>query len=177
MKVNRNGQAEILAADQLDELFATLPHPHRLIAAICYYTSCRVSEAISLKTEDISSGRIIFRRANTKQKRTKEVSIPTKLQAELDLVDLPKTGYLFSGKYGGHITRQSVDHAIRKATDYIGLPGVSSHSFRRTAITKMYRAGVDLKTIQQRSGHASIANVGIYIQGLDGAADTAGELL
>ena len=38
-------------------------------------------------------------------------------------------------------------------------------------------AGGDLKTIQQRSGHASIANVGIYIQGLDGAADTAGELL
>ena len=70
-----------------------------------------------------------------------------------------------------------MDHAIRKATDYIGLPGVSSHSFRRTAITKMYRAGVDLKTIQQRSGHASIANVGIYIQGRDGAADTAGELL
>ena len=177
MKVNRNGQAEILADEQLDELFATLPQPHRLIAALCYYTSCRVSEAISLKTEDINNGRIIFRRVNTKQKRTKEVSIPTKLQAELDWVELPKTGYLFPGKYGGHITRQTVDHAIRKATDYIGLPGVSSHSFRRTAITKMYRAGVDLKTIQQRSGHASIANVGIYIQGLDGAADTAGELL
>ena len=48
MKVNRNGQAEILAADQLDELFATLPHPHRLITALCYYTCCRVSEAISL---------------------------------------------------------------------------------------------------------------------------------
>ena len=87
MKVNRNGQAEILAADQLDELFAALPHPHRLIAAICYYTSCRVSEAISLKVDDISNGRIIFRRANTKQKRTKEISIPTKLQAELDLGD------------------------------------------------------------------------------------------
>ena len=54
---------------------------------------------------------------------------------------------------------------------------MSTHSFRRTTITKMYRAGVDLKTIRQRSGHASIANVGIYIQGLDGAADTAGELL
>ena len=177
MKVNRNGQAEILTADQLDELFDTLPYPHRLIAALCYYTSCRVSEAISLKTEDINNGRIIFRRANTKQKRTKEVSIPTKLQAELDLVNLPQTGYLFPGQYGGHITRQTVDYAIRKATDYIGLLGVSSHSFRRTAITKLYRAGVDLKTIQQRSGHASIANVGIYIQGLDGAADTAGELL
>ena len=105
MKVNRNGQAEILAADQLDELFAALPHPHRLIAAICYYTSCRVSEAISLQVDDISNGRIIFRRANTKQKRTKEISIPTKLQAELDLVDLPQTGYLFPSKHGGYITR------------------------------------------------------------------------
>jgi hypothetical protein len=80
--INRNGKAEILTFEKLSELLEDLPHPHRLIAAICYYTSCRVSEAISLKIEDVSNGRIVFRRANTKQKRTKEVSIPTKLQAE-----------------------------------------------------------------------------------------------
>ena len=55
MKVNRNGQAEILEADQLDDLFATLPYHNCLIAAICYYTSCRVSEAISLQVDDISN--------------------------------------------------------------------------------------------------------------------------
>jgi integrase/recombinase XerD len=59
----------------------------------------------------------------------------------------------------------------------VGFKGISTHSFRRTSITNLYRAGVDLKTIQQRSGHASIANVGLYIERLNGEAQKAGELL
>jgi integrase/recombinase XerD len=177
MKNDRYGQAEILTVEQLNELFSHLPHPHRLIAAICYYTTCRVSEAISLEAQDIRNGKIMFRAPNTKQKKTKEVSIPAKLQREIELVDLPESGYLFPGKHGGHIKRQSVDEMLRQKCDYLGFAGVSTHSFRRSSITAMFRAGIDLKTIQQRSGHASIGTVGLYVQGLDGAADAAGEVL
>jgi integrase/recombinase XerD len=177
LKNNRNGQAEILTTEQLEELLAHLPHPHRLIAAICYYATCRVSEAIALAAQDIRNGRVMFRKANTKTKKTKEVSIPTKLQREIDLVDLPTSGYLFPGKQGGHITRQSVDEMLRQKCDYLGFAGVSTHSFRRSSITSMYRKGIDLKTIQQRSGHASLTTLAFYIEGVDGAADAAGELL
>lgn len=177
MKVNRNGQAEILTADQLTELLNELPYPHRLIAAICYYTTSRVGEVCQLKAEDIRGSKIVFRRANTKTKRTKEVSIPAKLQAEFDRVDLPTSGYLFPGKHGGYLTRQAFDHALRETCDYLGFQGVSTHSFRRSSITVLHYAGVALKTIQKRSGHATIAQVGAYIEPLDGAADAAGELL
>lgn len=177
MKVNRNGQAEILTSEQLAELLAELPHPHRLIAAICYYCTCRVGEVCQLQAEDVCNGKIVFRRSNTKTKTTKEVSIPAKLQAEFDWVKLPETGYLFPGKHQGHITRQAVDLALSKATDYIGLKGVSTHSFRRSSITALHYAGVPLKTIQKRSGHATIAQVGAYIEDLDSAANAAGELL
>lgn len=34
-----------------------------------------------------------------------------------------------------------------------------------------------MKTIQRGAGHATIAQVGAYIEPLDGAADAAGELL
>ncbi|MDX2244550.1 MAG: tyrosine-type recombinase/integrase [Leptolyngbyaceae cyanobacterium bins.302] len=177
MKVNRNGQAEILSSDQLGELLAELPYPHRLIAAICYYTTSRVGEVCQLKAEDIRGSRIVFRRANTKTKRTKEVSIPAKLKAQLELVELPQSGYLFPGKKGDHITRQAFDHALRETCDYLGFQGVSTHSFRRSSITALHYAGVPLKTIQKRSGHATISQVGAYIEELDGAVDAAGELL
>ncbi len=177
MKVNRNDQAEILTSDQLTELLDELPQPHRAIAAICYYCTCRVGEVCQLQAEDIRGSKIVFRRANTKTKRTKEVFIPAKLKAELESVELPQTGYLFLGKHGGHITRQAFDHALREACDYLGFQGVSTHSFRRSSITALHYAGVALKTIQKRSGHATIAQVGAYIEPLDGAADAAGEML
>lgn len=172
----RDGQAKILDAAQLTQLLAELPQPHRAIAAICYYTTSRVGEVLLLQAGDIRDGAITFRRANTKAKKTKTVSVPLKLQAELERAELPQSGYLFPGKNGA-ITRQAFDKALALASACIGLSNVSSHSFRRTSITTMHRNGTDLKTIQQRSGHASIANVGLYIEAIDGAADAAAELL
>ena len=179
MKNDRNGQAEILTPEQFTELLGELKNPHRTIAAVCYFTSCRISEAVALKAGDIVNGRIQFRSATTKAKKTKEVSIPKKLQDILTAAGLPTDGYLFPSprKADRPISTKAFDLALREKCDYLGLKGVSTHSFRRSSITAMYRAGVDLKTIQQRSGHASIANVGLYIEGLDGNADKAGEVL
>ena len=179
MKNDRNGQAEILAPDQFAELLSELKNPHSTIAAICYFTSCRISEAVALKASDIVNGRIQFRSATTKENRTKEVSVPKKLQDILAAAALPTDGYLFPSPRNADrpISTKAFDLALREKCDYLGWKGISTHSFRRSSITAMYRAGVDLKTIQQRSGHASIANVGLYIEGLDGNADKAGELL
>ncbi len=57
-----------------------------------------------------------------------EVKISAKLAELIIESRLPKTGYLFPGRKGGYRTRQSADLALRKACDYIGLKGVSSHS-------------------------------------------------
>lgn len=72
---------------------------------------------------------------------------------------------------------QSADRALRKACDYIGLKGFSTHSFRRTALTKLYKAGVPLPTLQKRSGHASSASLALYIDIDREEVDGAGELL
>ena len=72
MKNNRNGQAEILREDPLEELLGTLSPKHKLLFGICYYTSCRISEALKLEQSDFISDRIIFRAATTKTKKTRE---------------------------------------------------------------------------------------------------------
>lgn len=61
MKIQRNGQAEVLTDDQLQELFSVLSPTDRLLFGICYYTSCRISEALQLIREDIVGERIVFR--------------------------------------------------------------------------------------------------------------------
>lgn len=177
MKIQRNGQSSVLTAEQLAELMSVLSPADRLLFGICYYTSCRISEALQLTREDIVGERIVFRAKTTKTRKTREVKISAKLAKLLIEFGLPTSGYLFPGKQGAHRTRQSADLALRKACDYIGLKGVSSHSFRRTGLTKLHRAGVPLPTIQKRSGHASGASLALYIDIDRDEVDAAGELL
>lgn len=177
MKNCRNGQAEIFTEDQLEELLSVVDGHYRVLFAICYYTGCRVSEALKLKRSDLIGDRIVFRAATTKTKETRDIKIPAKLAQILAEEDLPEHGYLFPGKKGGHLTRQAADLALRKASDYVGLKGVSTHSFRRTNITRLHEKGIPLKTIQKRTGHASLQNLSLYIEVPQAAIDAAGELL
>ncbi|NJR56034.1 MAG: tyrosine-type recombinase/integrase [Acaryochloris sp. CRU_2_0] len=177
MKNNRNGQAEVLTDEQLDQLLAVMQPNHWLLFSICYYTSCRVSEALKLKRSDIIGDRIVFRACTTKTKMTRDVKIPAKLSVILSQADFPTVGYLFPGKCGGHLTRQAADLALRKACDYIGLKGVSTHSFRRTGLTKLYKMGVPLKTLQERTGHADLGNLSQYLAIGKEEVDAIAELL
>jgi integrase/recombinase XerD len=177
MKNNRNGQAEVLTEQQLEALMQVLPQNHRLLFAICYYTSCRVSEALKLQRSDLIGDRLVFRRATTKTKQTRDVKVPAKLQALLDQSDLPTSGYLFPGKKQGHLTRQAADLALRNACDYLGIPGVSTHSFRRTGLTKLYKQGVPLKTLQERTGHVDLGNLAKYLAIGRDEVDAVAELL
>jgi len=92
-------------------------------------------------------------------------------------VGLPAKGYLFPNSAGSHISRQAADKVLRQACDYVGLKGVSTHSFRRTGITKLHDAGVPLRTLQNRTGHASLANLALYVEVNQADVDAAGELL
>jgi integrase/recombinase XerD len=45
-----------------------------------------------------------------------------------------------------------------------GLLGVSTHSGRRSLITHLARSGTDIRTIQEITGHRSLANLQRYIE-------------
>ena len=163
-KNNRNGQAEIWSDAQLDEVLGDLSPSMRSLFSICRYTGCRVSEARQLRADDLVGDYIVFRKSTTKGKATRQVNIHPKLKAVLGETGLPTTGYLFPGRGSGPITRQACDLALRKVCDRIGLEGHSTHSFRRTALTRLSNSKVPLRVIQEISGHKSLQELQRYLE-------------
>ena len=168
MKVQGKGQGKILTADELRLLFmngVVIPRD-RALFGICLFTGCRISEALALQTTDMKSGTITFRKSTTKGKlKTRVVDIQLNL-AELLADYQPPTGPLFPGLRGvtKQMTRFTADKVLRNACQRIGLVGVSTHSFRRTALTMMSSAGIPLRHIQEISGHNDLGTLQRYLE-------------
>lgn len=118
---------------------------------------------------------VITFRANTRKaspkgvRKTRQVPMHPGLTEYLETYELPATnGWLFPSRNDPtkHVTFQAADQILRGAIDRAGLggKGISSHSFRRTLITRLDEASVSIRTIQGITGHASIASVQRYIE-------------
>ncbi|MDX2244539.1 MAG: tyrosine-type recombinase/integrase [Leptolyngbyaceae cyanobacterium bins.302] len=95
------------------------------------------------------------------------------LATALKAVELPRSGYLFPGRFTNHLTTQAADKALRQAYDYLGIRGVSTHSFRRSLLTKMHNQGHSLRTLQQITKHSDIGNLAKYLDVGQQEADAA----
>jgi integrase/recombinase XerD len=56
------------------------------------------------------------------------------------------------------------DKILKAACDRTLLVGVSTHSFRRTALTMMNSAGIPLRVIQEISGHNDLGTLQGYLE-------------
>jgi integrase/recombinase XerD len=95
-------------------------------------------------------------------------TIPTAVDLQLLLAKYkPVAGedYLFPGRWGkGHIHPDAAALILRLACKKIGLEGVSTHSFRRTALTQMSDASIPLRVIAQISGHQDLSQLHAYLE-------------
>ncbi|MFM7471586.1 MAG: hypothetical protein ACKO5P_08785 [Nodosilinea sp.] len=54
-------------------------------------------------------------------------------------MSLPGSDYIFPrGGGSGHLTVRAVDKHVRRAAELIGVPGASTHSFRRSMATHLH---------------------------------------
>jgi integrase/recombinase XerD len=174
MKIDRHGQAKILTQSEIQLLFSQglQSDRDRALFGICLFTACRIREACTLRTADAydAQGRVlpvlIIRKGNTKGKlATRTIPIIDDLRRLLTNYHPGwKEVYLFPGRFGSHIDPDSADKILRKATRRVGLIGVSSHSFRRTALTQMSDNGTPLRVIQEVSGHRNLEQLQAYIE-------------
>ena len=66
-----------------------------------------------------------------------------------------------------HFPRRMVDHELCTVCGKLGLEGVSTHSFRRSALTAASSKGVPLRVIQSISGHSSLDILQRYLSVTD----------
>ena len=179
MKIDGHGRAKILTTDEIQLLFSEgfegnpFPERDRALFGVCLYTACRINEACSLKTNDVYDrkgvvrDKLIIRKRYTKGKLATR-TIPIIEDLRLLLVKYfpkPRTYNLFSGRGAkGHINSDYASQILRKACDKLEFEGVSTHSFRRTALTQMSSAGIPLRVIQEISGHRTLDELQKYLE-------------
>jgi integrase/recombinase XerD len=168
MKRDRNGQAKILTDSEVSAIFSLFSERDKAIFAVCLYTGARISESISLRTGDITAGVITIRKENTKgKKRSRSIPISPNLEEILKeyLAIASPNDFLFPGRYGSKpLTTAYADLVLRQACSELGLKGISTHSFRRTALTRLHLSNVPLRTIQRISGHSSLSELAVYLE-------------
>ena len=99
------------------------------------------------------------------------IPIHSQLRTALLLLrqDNPASGPVIRSERGGQMTPLSIVVWFARAYDVLGLDGCSSHSGRRTFITRaaraVHKAGGSLRDVQLLAGHRSIQTTQRYIDG------------
>lgn len=172
MKIDRCGQAEALTKEMFQKVLSEIKNEsHRLIFALCWYTTERPSAILQLKVSDVYADaaarvpleKMVIAARTRKDKKTREVPIAVALKQELKAYSPPSEGYLFPGRLG-HLTFSAYDKGLRRVFDKLGLRGYSTYSTRRGSLTTLSRSGVGIRQIQALSGHVSLGNLQRYIE-------------
>ena len=175
-------QAKILSKDSCDNLLvfaSTTRHPlrDRLIVLLSIKAGLRAAEIANLTWEmvltpigDIGTAIELHARA---AKKSGGRLIPIHPELRDALSDLRSqteaAGPVVRSQRGGPMTPVSIVNWFAQAYRAIGLQGCSSHSGRRTFITRaarlVHHAGASLRDVQLMAGHRSIQTTQRYIDG------------
>lgn len=141
----------------------------------------RVKEISSLKISDVFDSQfkvldeINLKRRMTKGEKQRHVYITNqKLANALQLhlqgmrdrekEQFNKESWLFKTQRGSRFHPDVLQKWFRKLYDKTGLTGASSHSGRRTFITRLIEQGADIKAVSRLAGHASIVTTSEYVE-------------
>ena len=148
----------------------------RALLELLYAAGLRISEAIGLDREDLSTDGAFVRVIG---KGDKERLVPVG-DVALDWlarwIDGPRArssrsamshpgrgGPLFLGDRGGRLARQQAWAAVKRAASRAGLADrVSPHTLRHSFATHLLEGGADLRIVQELLGHASISTTQLY---------------
>lgn len=180
--VGDTGQAAVLDGSEIRRLIkiaGTTTHPHRdqTVVVLSYWLGLRAKELASLRVGDVylpdgSVKQILhLKSAYTKKGKVRDVYLSS------DVVHRRLKEYwsefafkfdplkpLFATRSGKAFTPNGMVHLLRHLHGLAGIEGGSSHSGRRTMITRLAESGVDLKSIATLAGHSSIRTTAVYVE-------------
>ena len=149
------------------------PHAHRnaMMLKMLHGAGLRVGEVAALLVSDVVNvdgsirDQIVLQPHQTKGCQQRIVYLNEKLKIELaDYVEtMNASGYLFKTQKRDHFTANTLQAVITSLYRRAGLAGCSSHSGRRSFITKLASAGVSARVLQELAGHRNLATTQRYI--------------
>lgn len=150
-----------------------------VIVLLSFHAGLRACEIAGLKWSMVATthgkiGNQIFV-SGTIAKNGRQRTIPLHPHLILALRQLhraegkPTKGPVIRSLRGGHMTPRSIVNWFAQLYDELGYDGCSSHSGRRTFITRsarlIFKAGGSLKDIQELAGHSCLTTTERYIEG------------
>ena len=176
---------ETLTVDETEHLLEaagdeTSPTPagfrDRALLELLYAAGLRISEAIGLDREDLSTEGAFVRVIGKGDKErlvpvgdialdwlARWTSGPRRMLLALGHVAPDRGGPLFLGDRGRRLARQQAWAAVKRAAARAGLVDrVSPHTLRHSFATHLLEGGADLRVVQELLGHASISTTQLY---------------
>ncbi|MGZ3197512.1 MAG: tyrosine recombinase XerC [Croceibacterium sp.] len=139
----------------------------RAVLLLMYGAGLRIAEALSLTAADLPLGETL--RVTGKGGKQRVVPLLPVVRAAAaayaERCPWPLAGkeLLFKGAKGGPLGQGMVQKAMAKARIALGLPPTATpHALRHSFATHLLGAGVDLRSLQELLGHASLGSTQIY---------------
>ena len=180
------GQAKVLSSDgkDLKQLLRVIDGGHHAkrnsaIVILSHYLGLRSKELAALKIKDVYEPdfiRPVLRliAAYTKGSMHRDLSLENKVVVKVlqdylaerrhqDGSTFNTEAPLFRSQKGGAFSPNALVRVLGDLYKNAGFKDASSHTGRRSLITKLAYAGIDLNSVRQIAGHRSIATTQRYI--------------
>lgn len=146
---------------------------HKLLLELMYSSGLRVSEACSLKHEDINFENSTIHIKLGKGNKDRVVILSKKLRSQFkDYLKLHEIdqGFVFPSEQNpkGYLSTRSVQEILKKSAKKAGIKKhITPHMFRHSFGTHLLENGTNIRYIQKLLGHKKLETTAIYTQVAD----------
>lgn len=180
--MSREGQAAVLSEAEFKRLLIVAKEGNygtrNTAMVFCSFgLGLRAKEIASLTIADVADvnyqlyNEVSLKRSMTKGEKQRQVYLTHKkirevLQAHLNDLqnkNMSQDKALFQTQLKSRFTANTLQKWFKSLYDKTGIYRASSHSGRRTFITRLIEQGADFKAVSRLAGHANIATTAIYV--------------
>lgn len=160
---------------------------NRLMLLFTHMGGMRIGEVVALRVCDVVSDDLVARSeirlssSQTKGKHARTVFVSTRLQREIvNYIHASNTQYseryLFSTQKSKQFSANTATQLLQRIYARSGMQGATSHSGRRSYLTKLADKGVSVFVLAQLAGHRHIGTTQRYVSVSDTQLKNAAEL-
>lgn len=154
-------RTKAISADAMEHVLALLTRPNELVCRVCLAGALRVGDVLRLRTKQLEQKKITIHEQKTGKRRV--VQLPEKLRYQV--LQFAGDVYAFPGRIDPlrPRTRQAVWKDIKRAQKALRLGGtLGTHSMRKSAAVRKYRACGDMNKVKELLNHSSELVTALY---------------